>query len=185
MTTLSGADKAAGTAQTAHPASASCKEQGTAQTAPVPEGTVCRSPKEPQPVGPGKRRKIMNSLYWFSSQKHQDPPWHLGNLIMRVTKPWEGRHISIPALKNGCCCSGCCCFEAAGAQWHIRNLLAFLQGSPAVDLPGRPGGHTHTPVPPQPRIAFSHRVVQHLPLPLVCRLQMSCPLFMSHLHLAA
>lgn len=43
MTMSSGADKAAGTAQTAHPGSASCKEQGTAQTAPVPEGTACTS----------------------------------------------------------------------------------------------------------------------------------------------
>lgn len=82
MTMLSGADKAAGTARTAHPGSASCKEQGTAQTAPVPEGSVQEPPKELQLVSPGKRRKIINSLYWFSSQKHQDPPWHSGNFML-------------------------------------------------------------------------------------------------------
>lgn len=95
-------------------------------------------------VSPEERRKTMNNLYWFSSQKHQAPPWHLANLAMRVTKPWEGHHASIPAPKNLQKPS----WDAAALRQGelggiVRNLLAFLQDIPAIDPPGRHGGHKH------------------------------------------
>lgn len=86
----------------------------------------------------------MNILYWLSSQKHQVPPRHLGNLTMRVTKHWEGHHASIPALKGLQKSS----WDAAALRQGelggiLRNLPAFLQGSPAANPPGRHGGRKH------------------------------------------
>lgn len=99
--------------------------------------------KEPGLVGP-EERKTMNNLYWFSSQKHQVPPRHLGNLVMSVTKSWEGHHASIPAPKNFQKPSWDVAALRPGELGGIlRNLLAFLQGSPAVNPPGRHGRHKH------------------------------------------
>lgn len=56
----------------------------------------------------------MNSLYWFSSQKHCVPPQHLGNLAMRAIKPREQHHASIPAPEN--------------LQKHPRDAPALRQG---------------------------------------------------------
>lgn len=106
--------------------------------------SVQERPKEPGMVSP--EEKNMNHLYWFSSQKHQVPPWHLGNLTMRVTKHWEGHHASIPALKD---LQKPSWDAAAWRQGELRgilkNLLAFLQDSPAADHPGRCSVHKHLP----------------------------------------
>lgn len=106
--------------------------------------SVQEQPKELRLVGPEEKRKTMNRLYWFSSQKHQVPPRHLGNLTMRVIRAREGHHVSSPALKNLQKPSH---DDAALRQGELggilRNLLAFLQCSPAIDPPGRHGGHKH------------------------------------------
>lgn len=80
----------------------------------------------------------MNSLYWFSSQKHQVPLQHLGNLLMRVTKHWEGHNSSIPALKDLQKPSRDAAALKQGELGGIlRNLLVILHGSPAADPPDR------------------------------------------------
>lgn len=84
MTMLPGADKAAGTAPTAHSGLSIVQAARHSTDSTCAGGhSVQEPPKELQLVGPGKRRKIVNSLYWFSSQKHQEPPWHYENLMLR------------------------------------------------------------------------------------------------------
>lgn len=112
------------------------------------DGTYARSHsvqkwwKEPGQIGPEK--KNTNSLYWFSSQKHQIPLQHLRNLLMRVTEHWEGQHSSIPALKDLQKPSrDAAALKQGELDGILRNLLAILEGSPATHPPDRHSVHKH------------------------------------------